>query len=414
MPSNIEAIVDYFRSGIKQAGEVGRLGVELEHIMIDGDSMPVAYDDEHGSHWLLRQFESEMPNKTLGEGDALIGVASPDVALSLEPAAQVEISAGPYKQAGEARLDFEGLQRLMSDMLSPYNRRLITLGYHPTAKANELQLIPKGRYRHMDAHFSKFGPYGRCMMRGSAATQISIDYYSDEDCLRKLRLASGIAPLLALLCDNAPVFEGKRRAHHMVRTKIWRECDPDRCGLVPGVMDPSFTLEDYASYVLRTPAIFEVDENGSSHATDKTFGELHDNSPMTEDDIEHALSLFFNDVRLKTYIEIRPADSMPTPFVASYAALIKGLFYYDQCLDALDELLEGVTADDVERAKTDLMSQGYNATVYGKGAGETIDTLFDLARQVLPGDDRVYLGALSQLARSRKTLAMLEEKTLKL
>ena len=32
----------------------------------------------------------------------------------------------------------------------------------------------------------------------------------------------------------------------MMRTKIWRECDPARCNAVPGVLSKGFTLEQYA------------------------------------------------------------------------------------------------------------------------------------------------------------------------
>ena len=39
--------------------------------------------------------------------------------------------------------------------------------------------------------------------------------------------------------------------------------------------------------------------------------------------------MFFPDVRLKKYIEIRPADSMPIKYVLAYATLIKGIFMSD-------------------------------------------------------------------------------------
>ena len=34
---------------------------------------------------------------------------------------------------------------------------------------------------------------------------------------------------------------------------------------------------------------------------------------MTDDEVFHAMSMVFPDVRLKSYVEIRPADSMPIP-----------------------------------------------------------------------------------------------------
>ena len=413
MQANIEAIVNYFKSGIKDPGDPVRLGVELEHILVDEHMQPVAYSDAHGSHWLLEQFKKELPEATYGEGGALIGVAGPDMALSLEPAAQFEVSAGPYEYANEVRPALERFERKVTALLEPYGQRLITLGYHPRARVDDLELIPKRRYQFMDAHFQAIGHFGRCMMRGSAATQISIDYYSEADCLRKLRIASALTPAFSLLCDNSPAFEGELRKHQLVRTEIWRECDPARCGLVPGVMIPDFSFEKYAEYVLDTPAIFGIDENGKSFASEKTFAELYAGRDMQKADVEHVLSLFFNDVRLKTYVEIRPADSMPTPFVAAYVALIKGLFYSAESLDALDGLLAGVSAEDVEQAKTDLMAAGYDAPIYGTPAGEFVDELFAIARQALSATEQSCLMPLAQLASSRKTLATMGERTVK-
>lgn len=407
MQANVEAIVDYFKSGIKEPGESGRLGVELEHIVVGPHDKPVTYAEEHGVKWMLEQLEPDYSGKVFGDGGSLIGLSEGKRAISLEPAAQFELSAGPYDDGVEARDDFLAFQKEMTELIDPYGHRMLAVGYHPSAKVDDLPLIPKARYRFMDEHFAKIGHYGRCMMRGSASTQISIDYYSVEDCLRKLRLASVLAPLFALMCDNTPMFEGEPSPHHMMRTEIWRKCDPARCGTIPGVLDPGFSLEAYAEYVLRTPAIFYRDSDGREVATEKTFGEVYADHTMTTEEVEHALSLFFNDARCKTYIEIRPADAMPMPFVAAYATLIKGLFYFDEGLDALDDAFGGVTLEDVEQAKTDLMEKGYEGTAYGRPAAELVDLLFEIAHTTLPQGEAMVLIPLAQLVKMRKTLAMM-------
>ena len=196
----------------------------------------------------------------------------------------------------------------------------------------------------------------------------------------------------------------------MMRTEIWQKCDPARCNAVPGVLNTDFSLEDYAEYILGTPAIVGFDENGDAFATEKTFGELYSDRAMTLADVEHSLSLFFNDARLKTYIEIRPADSMPIPHAAAYATLIKGLFYYEKSLDILDELVEGVTESAVEDAKNSLMKYGYDGEAFGHPASELVDALFDTAKSSLPRVEGGFMNPLLQLARMRKTLAMMAER----
>lgn len=403
---NIQAIVDYFESGIKSTDKPLRLGVELEHTIVTEEGLkPVSYSEEHGVQWTLWQLSEDFPRLTKdAEGD-LLGVSRSWQYVTIEPAAQLELSAGPYEQIGEIRIEFEQFQRNLAKILSPVGHKALTVGYHPTAAVDTLELIPKNRYRQMDAHFAHTGTMGRCMMRGSASAQISIDYTSVEDCLHKLRLANGLAPIIALICDNASVFEGAPRTQRMVRTTIWRNTDPARCGIVPGVMEPDFSLERYAAYVLDTPAIFTILPDGSYEPTDKTFGELHDAAPMDKDAVEHALSLMFNDVRLKYYIENRTADAMPIPFVTAYAALVKGLFYTESGIEALDELLDGAGNADAEAAKDALIRDGYEATVYGRPVADAAANLFEVVHNALATNERNYLSPLHQLVRTRKTLA---------
>ena len=56
---------------------------------------------------------------------------------------------------------------------------------------------------------------------------------------------------------------------------------------------------------------------------------------MTEAEIEHAISMHFNDVRVKHYVEIRPADALPVPYALAYVAFIKGIFYQEEAISSL-------------------------------------------------------------------------------
>lgn len=400
---NIESIVSYFESGVKESAQ--NIGIELEHTIVHADGMaPVPYSGEHGVAWILTQLQEDYPDAAY-DGDDLVGVSRPKEAVTIEPAAQLELSAGPFSDLGEAAEVLDGFEKKLESVLAPVGLQATTFGYHPTAKAADLELIPKKRYEFMNSYLGAIGPFGPCMMRGSAATQVSIDYHSVEDCLRKMRLASILVPLLSLITDNAPVFEGELRKHRMVRTEIWNECDPDRCRLVPHVLEDGFDLRAYAEYVLDTPAILVPDDEERWKATDLTFGEFYAQRPMERADVEHALSMFFNDVRLKTYVEIRPADAMPADCVVAYAALIKGIFYNEGMLERYLEKFADVTEADVVAAKQALMEDGYEATVYGDAAWDLLDKLMFNAKLGLPKEDREYLEPLASLVFNRLTLA---------
>ena len=51
--ANVNAIVEYFKGGIKDPSQPGRLGVELEHIIVGEGKCPVSYSACYGcySRW---------------------------------------------------------------------------------------------------------------------------------------------------------------------------------------------------------------------------------------------------------------------------------------------------------------------------------------------------------------------------
>lgn len=399
---NIRALVSYFEGGIKD--EAASVGIELEHTLVKSDGEPLSYSEEHGQKWLLGELASGYDEELRTSRGDLIGLTRKGASVTLEPAAQVELSAGPFADLNDAKAAFQRFEDELEDAIAGHDIQVLTPGYHPTRRAVDLELIPKTRYGIMNEYLGAISMFGICMMRGSASTQVAIDYTSVDDCLRKLRLANACVPVFSLVCDNSPMFEGSVRPHELMRTEIWEKCDPARCTLVPGVLEPGFTLERYAAYILDTPIMVEV-RDGAEVLSERLIGDVFAQRVMTRQDIEHVLSVFFTDVRLKTYIEIRPADAMPVECAVAYAALVKGLFYNEASLAALDRLFAGVTAEDVVAAKAALMESGYHARVYGSPVSVLTDELVSLAAQGLDEGERKLLTPLAQLVAARKTLA---------
>lgn len=403
--ANIAAIAAHLRAGAKS--ECRNVGIELEHICVDATGDPISYSQPNGVADVLRRLASAYPEITEHDGD-LLGVARPGMAVTIEPAAQLELSAGPFKSLSDAKsafLDFEEDARVA---LEPIGGRALAIGYDPVNRAIDKELIPKARYDFMNAYLSSIGPWGPRMMRASASTQISIDYLDEADCIKKMRVAQVLAPLFALICDNAPIFEGRRRPHALMRTEIWKYCDPDRCNAVPGIFDEGFGFADYAAYLLDVPAIVALDEGGEVRYDTRTFGDIFATRVMTDAEVLHAMSMVFPDVRLKSYVEIRPADSMPVPYALGYAALIKGLFYGKGTLDELAQSCHDISEDDVARAKDALMEKGYAAEVYQRPAAEICDELVAIARRGLPAAEWSFLDPIAELVSRRVTLADLD------
>lgn len=403
LSQNAEIIVDIVKSGIKDKSE--KLGVELEYTLTYEDNSQVKYDDEFGQKWLMNALRDEYEDDILDEEDHLIGVAGRRDTLTLEPAGQFELSAGPFVDVADAYACFEHLINRINELVNPHGIVLNALGYHPKCMAEDLKIIPKVRYQLMNEYFMKFSPLGIRMMRATGSTQVSIDYHSVDDCLNKLRLAFCCSPIFALLCDNTAIFEGKPHTHRLMRTEVWEDCDKSRCGIVPSVLSSDFTIEDYAEYVLNAPQMFETVQ-GKQIVSGRKLKEIYADKTMTEAEAVAGMSQLFNDVRLKNFIEIRPADALPLPYAMAYVALIKGLFYGKDSLNKLQEIFVDVNKDEqYESAKQELMKSGYDAEIYGNSAKYFADKLIEIANSGLTGEDVKYLAPFEELVTGRKTLA---------
>jgi glutamate--cysteine ligase len=397
---NRRRIVAYFEGGARPAG-ANALGVEVEHFAVHGDGRAVPYEGdgrEPGVRQVLEALAAAYPERAYGEHGDLLGLAAPDGSVTLEPAAQIEISVAPYADVASVERAYRRFRDAVDPELARFGARLAAFGYHPKERAADLPLIPKERYRIMDEHFARIGTRGIRMMRASASTQVSVDYTSEADAVRKLRVASALAPVLAAVADNTPVLEGAPVGAPISHLALWRDVDPRRCGQVPGVFEEGFGFGAYADWLLDVPPLFvpapELRETSAAPAAE-VWAE-----PMSTADIEHLLSMVWPDVRLKRFVEIRPADSLPEPQILGYTALVKGIFYSEASLAAVEKTLgvrEGRWPLDeraTDRAIEAIRAEGRLAPVHGTALGEWVDLLFGLAADALPRDELHYLDDL--------------------
>lgn len=416
---NKQALVAYFTEGAKGDKPLGALGVEVEHFVVTAEGeYSVSYagrsEGEFGVRDVLAHLADAYPQHTYGlEGD-LIGLASDEASITLEPAAQLEISIAPYSSISQILRVYNEFRAEVDPFLAEHGCKLVTGGYHPTARALDLTLIPKQRYRFMNDYFKEIGTRGERMMRASASTQVSVDYQDEADAIRKMRIAQALAPIFASVADNTAVFEAEP-APRLARFALWRNVDNDRCGSVPGLFNEGYSFADYAEWILRTCPIFvtrpSVDDPTGPNLR-AVYGqsayEAYGDAPMTRADIEHVLSMFWPDVRLKNFVEIRPADSLPAPLMAGYAALVKGIFYSQRSLQAIEEafgVVEGVwplTDDSANQALKSIQEDGAEAVVCGKTLAEWQELIFEIADGALDKEDASHLHDLVAFARGRR------------
>ena len=322
---NKENLIQYLKDGCKEADMALHFGVELEHFVVKKDTKEaVSYYGENGVEAILTELKPLYEESAYSEGH-LIALGREGIALSLEPAAQLEASISPQTDIMAILAIYEQFVTEITPILERNSYEMLTYGYQPKSRVEDLELLPKPRYRFMDAYFAKIGPYGRQMMRGTASTQVSIDYYSEEDFCNKYRVAYALRDVLAYVCSNSPVYEGIEYTGNALRDEIWDKTDKRRVDVEPFMTDGTLSFEDYVNFVLQTPVI--VNRDGEEEYYDeRAIGEIAKERIFTKEELAHVLSMVFPMIRAKHFLEIRFADSMPIEKVLKYVLILKGLF----------------------------------------------------------------------------------------
>ena len=384
-------IVNYFRNREKKIEDF-KIGVEFEHFIIDRDTFKtVSYYGENGVEELLKELEKTGWVGSYEGGEYLLGLKKENRTISLEPGSQLELSINAGIGLEYIYKEYKEFLDEITPILERNNQLIITTGYHPETKIDEIKLLPKDRYNIMFDYFKDKGRNAHNMMKGTAALQVSIDYSSEEDYIKKFRVANALSPILYGLFDNAYYFEGEEWGYHNLRTNIWNNCDDNRAGTVENALRDDFNYESYGEYILNRPPIFTMRDGQTIATGEKKVKEILDPDNYTEDELEHLLTMFFPDVRTKGFIEIRQMDSIPPILSMGVVALIKGIFYSEENLDFLYNKLKDLTIEDITKAKYGIIEKGLKTKLIDMDIVEWGNLLINLAKDKLDENEMKFI-----------------------
>jgi glutamate--cysteine ligase len=283
----------------------------------------------------------------------LLGVEKDYHTITLEPGGQVEISLHVAKTIGEIDKAYQSVLGEIKSLLVE-DQALVSIGYHPKTKIEELPLLPKARYKMMYDYFADRGLYCYNMMKGTAATQVSIDYHEEADFITKFRVANFLSPFIARIFDATPIFEGEIYEGDNCRIMVWENTDIERSKLIKGSLDKTFNFDDYADFLLRVPPILVQIKGETVFTKGEKLVDLLERFDFNESDYEHLTSMVFPDVRVKKFIEIRMPDALPYPYNMAVPALIKGIFYNQANLNKYYELSKSFSDEDIKTLNSQL------------------------------------------------------------
>lgn len=370
---NNSKYLGYFKNAEKKR-EDRLIGGEYEHFILGENYQWTSYEEVVD---IIRDLIEGNWEPDFVDG-ILLGAHAYGVHITLEPGSQFELSIEPQKTVAELEKLY---LRAMEDVLEVVERKgkkIYALGYQPMASLDDIYLIDKKRYHHMFSYFGKKGPYAHNMMKASAATQIAVDFVSEEDFRELYQLMIRMGPFISLIFDHSPLFEGKLREDHLFRTRIWMNLDDQRAGHVEGTFKEDFGYQDYVDHILGMEPILMVDDQGeTSFSDDKKAKELLPESFNLEM-WEHVLSMGFFDVRAKHYLEIRMMDSVPYPLNMAQTALIKAIAY-GASRPTFVEKFSSMTEEELNKLKEDIIKKGFEAEYRGESVLDIARWIIDLA-----------------------------------
>lgn len=397
------SLIEYFKSGEKSPQNF-KIGMEFEHFILHSDSLEtVSYSKLNGIEDIMLEL-IPLGWKPTFESDHLIALDKSGSTITLEPGGQFELSTPPFhflKNTEECYLDF------LSDILpiiKQYGYSIASLGYQPKSLIANLPFLPKKRYEYMQKYLQTKGSLAHNMMKGTASTQVTLDYKDEQDYIRKNRIIYYLSPLIYAIFDNAPIFEGEVYTNRSARSLIWSNCDPDRCGYPKGVLGNKFGYAAYAEFILSTPAIVYNWQNKLFPVDDKLIKDIYNPSTFSKEELEYLLTMVFPDARTKTFIEIRMGDALPYPLNIAYGAFWKGLLYNEKNLDTLYADSLEISIDELKLISKNIHTYGLSTLYTNKNVFDTFKYLLNLASEGLDDSEKNYLIPLISLTESGLTV----------
>ncbi|WP_369696781.1 glutamate-cysteine ligase family protein [Streptomyces sp. XD-27] len=257
-------------------------------------------------------------------------------------------------------------------------------------------------------------------MAMSLSAQVHLDYLSEEDFGRKLRMLVAASSVVSALLVNSPLKEGRSNGLLSHRSHGWLRMDPRRSGVLPPALRGDVSADDVIDWALGVPMIYYPDPGGTFRpAPDRPFGTIlrhgfDDGSLPTYGHWVCHMSQIWTVVRVRRTLELRAGDGPPFPYVAAVPALWVGLAYHPPSREAAWELLRDYSVAEHSAAMAELPAEGLRTMLGGERVHELAAELVRLARAGLlarvaaglePRKVVFYLDPLDEVLATGRTFA---------
>jgi glutamate--cysteine ligase len=370
-----DELVAWLEAGCKPKDQF-RVGTEHEKFAFTVEGhRPVPYENKRSIRALLEGMHDLLGWEPIMEGDNIIGMfdVTGGGAISLEPGGQFELSGAPLENVHQTACELFAHLAQLREVAKPLGIGFLGLGMTPNWSRAEMPVMPKGRYKIMTAYMPKVGHLGLDMMYRTCTVQANLDFSSEADMVKKLRVSLALQPVATALFANSPFTEGKPNGYLSFRSHVWTDTDNQRAGMLPWAFEPGMGFERWVDYALDVPMYFIKRGDTYIDVSGKSFRDFFNGKlkampgerPTISDWANH-LSTIFPEVRLKRYLEMRGADGVPWRRLPALTAFWVGLLYDDDALDACWEMVKDWSAAERQKLREDVPKLGFKAEIRGR------------------------------------------------
>ena len=409
---NKEHIIEYFKSGIKNEKNF-KIGVEHEKFLFDKNkNKRVDYQKIKKMFSALLEFGWN----PIYEKKNIIGLNKGGKNITLEPGNQIELSGDKLDNIHEACAESHDYLFELKQVTRKLNISIVSAGFDPISKLNEIPNNPKNRYKLMTKSMPLGGKLSLDMMYRTCGTQLNIDYSSEKDFIKKFKIINSIVPISIALFANSSIVEKKKSDFLSYRSKVWQ--NTSRGGL-PKIFLENLDFEKYANFIINFPILFIQDKENYISGKRYVFndfmngkiGEINNRLP-DENDLSIHLSTIFTENRLKKYIELRSMDTCGWDCLCAGPAFNIGILYGN--LDETYDLISKWEKDKIINAYLEAPKKGFNTQLMGKDLLYWASTLLELSKKGLENRDilnkskkneTLFLNHLKKVIDNKKTNA---------
>src|SRR3990170_1006511 len=333
-----------------------RVGTEYEKVGIDRNTAKaIPYFGRRGVEFILRELIERFGWEPQEQEGHIIALARDNAMITLEPGGQIELSGEPCESIHCTHAEFTQHIRELLEVAEPLDIVFLGLGMQPVSRLEEIEWVPKKRYRIMGPYMPEVGSLGQRMMKQTAT-------------------------------------------------------DKSRSGLLKFAFSPEVSFAHYVEYALDVPMYFIIRHHDYIDMTGMTFRQFlergHNGERATLEDWNDHLTTLFPETRIKRYIEVRSVDSQPPELMLALPALVKGAFYDADCLQAAWDLVKDWSWDERMQVYLDSHRDALAARIRRYSLFDLAKELFQIAweglrRQNAPNDlgedETIYLSSLKTL-----------------